>query len=187
MTSAVPTSTESRALKLLGQGISPEVVASALGVTPSAISQLLSREDFATKVTELRYEGLVKHNSRDAEYDALEDRLLEKMKDLLPMMFDPLKVLRAIQVINGAKRRGAAAPDSTLAKQTVINLTLPVAIINQFKKSGVGSDLVTNSNNQVIQAGGQDLITVQSSQMSQLLDQSQQVRQLEELSYVSSP
>jgi hypothetical protein len=182
MTAAVPTSTESRALTLLGQGIGPEMVASALGVSVSLISQLLSREDFATKVTELRYAALVHNNDRDANYDALEDKLLKKMEDCLPMMFDPLKILRAIQVINGAKRRGSTAPDSMIQKQTIVQLNLPVQIINQF----ANPQLTLNSNNQVVNAGGQDLITVQSSKLPELVEQARAVKNVKELSHVQT-
>ncbi len=38
---------QERALEFLGQGLGPEVVASALGVTVSYISQLISDENFA--------------------------------------------------------------------------------------------------------------------------------------------
>jgi predicted transcriptional regulator len=153
MTSVAPTSTETRALSLLGAGVSPEQVAAALGVTPSAISQMLSREDFALAVSQLRYEALSKHNERDSTYDSLEDKLLLKLKDLLPLMMRPMEVLKALQVLNGAKRRGQSAPEQITNQQTVVNITMPTTIVNKF---------VTNSRNQVIQAGTQELETLQS-------------------------
>jgi hypothetical protein len=69
MTTAIPTSTETRALALLGQGIEPGIVANSLGVDPSRISQLLSDENFAAQVAELRFENLAKHSMRDNKYD----------------------------------------------------------------------------------------------------------------------
>ena len=105
------TSTESRALSLLGQGLGAEIVASAVGVTVSRISQLLSDPEFSAQVAHLRYENLAKHNQRDNKYDVMEDDLLDKMKDLIPMMYKPFEVLKAIQIINQAKRRGASAPE----------------------------------------------------------------------------
>ena len=162
MTLASPTSTESRALELLGQGIGPEVVASAVGVTVSTISQLLSDPNFSARVAELRYENLAKHNIRDNAYDELEDTLIQKMKDCLPFMLRPMEILKAISVINSAKRRGASTPESILAKQEIVQLVMPVQVIQQF---------TTNINNQVIQAGQQELITVQSGSMNDLLAQ----------------
>lgn len=148
------TSTESRALTLLGSGIAPETVAASLGVSASRISQLLSQAEFAAQVAELRFENLNKHNERDSKYDDMEDRLIERMRDCLPMMYKPMEILKAIQVINSAKRRGASAPESITQQQTIINLTLPTQIINQFK---------INAQNQVVSTGSQDLITMQAS------------------------
>lgn len=148
------TAAESRALHLLGQGIIPEQAAAASGLSPSRISQLLSQEQFAARVAELRFEALSKHNDRDAAYDELEDKLIERMKDCLPLMMRPQEILRAIQVINSAKRRGSSAPQSITEQHTVINLIMPQQILTKFS---------INNNNQVVQAGDQPLVTIQSS------------------------
>ncbi len=148
------TSTESRALTLLGSGIPPETVAASLGVSASRISQLLSTPEFAAQVAELRFNNLQKHNARDSEYDDLEDALIARMRDCLPMMYKPMEILKAIQIINAAKRRGASAPDSVIQQQTIINLTLPTQILNTFK---------TNAQNQVVSTGTQELVTMQAS------------------------
>jgi hypothetical protein len=147
------TTTQARALNLLGHGIGPEAVASALGVTTSAISQLLSDEQFSAQVAELRFQNLNKHNERDNKYDSIEDELVEKMKDLIPLMMRPLEVLKAIQVINAAKRRGASAPDSITNQQTIVQINLPSITVTKF---------TTNIQNQVIQTGQQELLTIQS-------------------------
>jgi hypothetical protein len=155
--SVVPTSTEDRALALLGSGIAPETVAASLGVSASRISQLLSDESFASRVAELRYESLAKHNMRDSSYDSLEDALIEKMQDCIPLMHRPMEILKAISVINAAKRRGQSTPESIIEKQAIINLTVPVQIINKFQ---------TNLQNQVIKAGDQSLLTMQSGTLA---------------------
>lgn len=151
------TSAESRALELLGQGISPEHTSQAVGLSPSRISQLLSDENFAARVAELRFESLEKHNKRDANYDDLEDKLIEKMRDCLPLMVRPGEVLKAIQVINAAKRRGSSAPSSLTEKQTIVTLVMPTQIINKFS---------LNSHNQVVQVTADDktqpMLTIQS-------------------------
>lgn len=159
--STTTTSTETRALSLLGQGLGPEVVAAAVGVSTSRISQLLSDPEFSAKVAEARYNNLAKHNSRDAAYDAMEDSLIEKLKDLMPFMMRPMEVLKAIQVINAAKRRGASAPEAITGQQTVVQLLMPTQILQTF---------TTNINNQVIKAGAQDLVTVQSANMTKMLE-----------------
>jgi hypothetical protein len=163
MTNAI-SSTEDRALQLLGQGIGPEMVASALGVTVSRISQLVSDPEFAARIAELRFKNLSKHNERDNRYDTLEEKLLEKLEDLLPLMMRPMEIVKTIATINGAKRRGSSVPEHITNQQTVIPLVLPIQIIQQFQNFQV------NQVGQVIKAGNQDLTTVQSGSMNKLLE-----------------
>lgn len=153
------TTTESRALALLGTGLGPEVVASALGVSISRISQLLSEETFAAEVATLRFQNLSKHNERDTKYDQMEDDLLERLKDCLPLMVRPMEILKAIQVINAAKRRGASAPEQIVHQNNVVNLVMPVQVIQKF---------TTNVHNQVVQTGTQSLNTLQSGSLLNL-------------------
>jgi len=165
---------EDRVLNLLGQGIPAETVASALGVSPGRISQLLSDDIFSQKVVELRYSSLQKHNARDEKYDSLEDRLLERLEKTLPLMMKPETILKAIATINGAKRRGQSTPESITNKTTVVNLILPTKITQKFS---------VNENNQVIKAGNLDLTTIQSGDLRAQIErkQSEQLEQLEDL------
>ncbi len=161
MTTAVPTSTEERALALLGQGFSAEVVASAVGVSPSRISQLLSQAEFASKVSELRYNNLAEHTVRDSKYDKLEDKLLDKLDSSLLFMSRPTEIARVLQAVNGAKRRGSSAPEALVEQKEVVKLVMPTIVNQKF---------TLNINGQVIQAGTQELVTVQSGNMKKLLD-----------------
>jgi hypothetical protein len=149
-------STEERAIKLLGNGLGPEQVATAIGVTPSRISQLLSDQDFAQAVAELRFQALQRHNEIDGSYDTIEEALIEKLADVLPLMLRPMEILKAIQVINGAKRRGQSAPEQITHQNTVVNLVMPTQIIQKFS---------INSNNQITNVGTQTLETIQSSSL----------------------
>jgi predicted transcriptional regulator len=155
-TTGKSTSIEERALNLLGSGIQTEAVASALGVSASRVSQLLSQEEFATKVAALRYENLQAHNRRDSAYDSLEDDLLAKLKKSLPLMVKPDTILKAINIVNSAKRRGQSAPEQVTNSQRVVNLTLPTVLVHQF---------TVTANNQVASAGDQELQTIQSSSL----------------------
>ena len=161
MTRAHTTAVEERAVTLLGAGVSPEQAAAALGVTPSRISQLLSDEFFAGKVSDLKFESLQKHNSRDNKYDTLEDKVLEKLEKTLPMMYKPGEVLKTLQVLNGAKRRGQSSPDQVVNQQNIVTLILPTVVTQQF---------ATNVNNQVIKAGEQDLVTLSSNQLLEQIE-----------------
>jgi len=155
-----PTLTESRALALLGSGIPASTVAASLGLTHGAISHLLSDEKFAAKVAELRYENLAKYNKIDSEYDGLEATLIERLKDCLPLMHRPMEILKAIQTINSAKRRGVSTPEAIVEKQAVIQLVVPIQILNKFQ---------TNVNGQVTTVGDQNLLTIQSGALDGLV------------------
>lgn len=157
---------ENKVLELLGKGIRPEYVAGLIGVTPGAISQLLAREDFAAKVMEKKMESLQAHTTRDLRYDALEDVLLDKMEQLAPMLYKAGDVLKAMEKINSMKRRGVTAEPVT-AQTTTVTLNLPQKIQNTHL------NIQVNNFNQVVSAGGQELVTMQSSE---LLKQAKQLK-----------
>lgn len=163
------TPTELRALELLGTGsLSIEMVASACGVTPARISQLLSEPEFAEEVSARRFASLQRHNKRDDSYDEMEDALIDQFRQVMPMMMRPAEILKGIQVINAAKRRGIQSPETSSAQGTVVTINIPTKIVQHF---------TTNIHNQVIQAGSQDLITMQSSRIDSML--TQKMKQIE--------
>lgn len=155
---------ESRALDLLGSGISPVQCAAALGLTESRISQLMSQEEFAQEVAQRRFNLLQSNNIRDSKYDSIEDRLLEKLSNCLDFMVRPMEIIRAITMINGAKRRGSSAPEIIHNQSTIVNLILPNQTINRF---------TTNIHNQVIKTDDRDLVTIQSSSLLSTLKSNQ--------------
>lgn len=159
------TTTEDRALALLGQGCGPEVVSSAIGISISRVSQLLSDPIFAGKVAELRFQHLARHNERDQRADRIEDMLLEKLENIIPYLMDPMKIVMAYTKINAAKRRGSSSPEAITSQTTVVSLNIPSIVVNQHTTQNIQ----VNTNNQVIKAGSQDLVTVQSTNMERLL------------------
>jgi hypothetical protein len=173
------TTTEDRALSLLGQGCGPELVASAIGVSVSRISQLLSTPEFAERVAALRFASLARHNERDQRADRIEDLLLEKLENVIPYITDPMKLVAAYTRINAAKRRGSSSPEAITAQTQVVSLNIPSVVINQHIKQ----DITVNINNQVIKAGTQDLITVQSANMEGLLARSKSLAPMAKLAH----
>lgn len=162
-------SVEDRALVLLGQGIEASVVASALGVSAGRISQLLSNEEFSRRVVELRFKTLAEQTQRDDRYDRMEDSLLDKLESHLPFMIKTADILRAIQVVNNAKRRGQATPDMTAQAERVVTLLMPMQVVQTFTAE-------VNVMNQVVKVGETDLVTIQSNT---LLNQVREQKKLE--------
>ena len=163
------TGTPARILELLGSGVQPVQVASAVGCSESYISQLLAEDEFARAVAQKRYELLVAESGRDRAYDEIEDALLDKLKAALPFITKTGEILASIKVINGAKRRGAATLGGASSNNTVIQLVLPTRTKARF---------TADSNGQVIEVsseeGSQSLLTVQSHSVGQLLEQRKQ-------------
>ena len=155
-------SVSERAISLLGAGVPQEIVASALGVTPGYISQLLSDENFAAEVTQRKFLALTAHNARDKEYNEVEDALLVKLKKSLPLIIRPETILGAIKVINGAARRGHDSIHGIVEQQNIVSILMPVQLVQQF---------TTNIHNQVIKTGDRDLLTIQSSELLKRTEQ----------------
>lgn len=149
--------------ELLGLNLPNKTVASAVGVDESYISQLLSDEVFAGEVQELRVKTLAEHANRDKAYNALEDALLKKVDDLLPMMVRPMEVVRALQVVNNATRRAAPAELSATAQPSVVVLQLPNAIINKF---------VVNAQKQIVEVEGETISTMSAKGVLEKLERS---------------
>lgn len=131
-----------KALTMLGSGTPASIVASALGVTESAISQLLSQEEFSRQVVDLKYKSLTRQTELDDRYTTMEEMLLTKFEKVLPLMTKPRDVVAALTAINNTKRRGASNNGATVGQSQIVNLTIPVTIAHKF---------VSNVNNQVVE------------------------------------
>lgn len=140
-----------RAMKLLGQGVEQEVVATALGVSPGYISQLLGDVEFAKAVTELRLKNLEAATDRDSKYDELEDELLDQLKNVRGYMTKPREIAGVLATLNKATRRGVRPENAPQVKQDVVVLVFPAVIQQKF---------VTNHNNTVVAVGTKGLEAV---------------------------
>lgn len=173
--------TETRALQLLGQGLSSSVVSSALGVSESRVAQLLADSEFAKEVQRLRFENLQQSTALDRKYNELEGKLLEKLEKVAPMITKPRDLLGAINTLNGAKRRGGTSVDTDALQAKVVNLTLPVSVQQKF---------VTNINQQITEVrddsgNAQTLVTASSGSLDGLA--SRMLSAPEKLSKSSAP
>ena len=139
---------------LLTSGMTQSQAAATLGITPSAVSQLMSSESPELDAARKRSSAL------DAEYDEIEGALLKQLKRTIPLLLRPGEISNVLTRINAAKRRGVAA-DTPSGPTQVIQLNLPTRIQNKF---------VVNCTNQVVTAGDQDLVTIQSAAVQKLLE-----------------
>lgn len=145
--------------QLLQANCSATEAAAAVGCDVSYVSQLMDDQDFATEVVAHRVKLLKENSDRDGKYDSLEDKLLEGLELKLEQGVFLMKtetILRAIQTINGAKRRGAQGTGAATVINNVINLTLPSHAIRQFQ---------VNPENEVISVGAQQLVSMSAGKL----------------------
>lgn len=159
---AAPELMEERVLELLGAGYKPPMVASILGISESRISQLLADDSFASKVLALRLSRAKGTIDRDNKWDKIEDTLLKKFEDAIVFMNDPLKLLRTLQVVNAAKRRGAGTADSGEAGMTgtIVQISAPKNVVMNF---------ITNAQNEIIEVGGRSMVPMASKKVMEEL------------------
>jgi hypothetical protein len=139
---------------LLGLGLDNGVVASAVGVSDSYVTQLMSDDDFRNEVQELRLKNLTELTERDHKWDSLEDAFLKKLDDMVGtgLFFTrPLEVLRALQVLNAGKRRATPTERNGTAQANVVPLILPVVM---------APHLTINENGQVVSVDGRTIATM---------------------------
>ena len=140
-----------RAIQLLGNNIPAVQVAAAVGCTESYLSQLISVPEIAERISAIRYESLQQATARDSKLDSMEDKILTQLERAMPTVLKPMELLKALQVVNNAKRRGLTPAEQTSQLQSAqISLTLPTQVIKNF---------TVNVNNQVVGAGSQELVT----------------------------
>ncbi len=153
---------EDRIIKLLAAGLPAVRVAESLGIDPSLISQYLEKPEFKAQVQDAKFEVLNSHNEADKKLNALEDKVRDQLESTIGMIWDPMKLARVFQVVNAAKRRGIEQISDLSQAHTVVNLNMPQRIVNNF---------VVNSHNQVVKAGGEDLITIQPHRIQEMINE----------------
>lgn len=137
----------------LKNGITPIEISRALGITPGAVTQLMQSPAVSTEIAKMQAEQQARSSAIDAKYDAIEEKLLTQLEKTVPLLMRPGEIANVLTRINAAKRRGVAhqAPQGPAQ---ILQLNIPIALQSKF---------VVNAANQVVQAGEQTLVTMQSS------------------------
>jgi hypothetical protein len=159
-------------IRLLAQGIAGSTVAAVVGIEPSYISQLMMDNDFANQVNELKLIRLQEHTARDDRINKLEDKAIAMVeKDMENPFVYPkgLDRLRALTMVNNLKRRGVQGDNNTgQVNNTYVTINLPTHVKERFVNAGSFDNMLVNGNNEVLVAGEQELITMQSGTLKKL-------------------
>lgn len=141
---------------LLGAGLAPQVVASAVGTDTSYIGQLMADEEFAQAVALLRSKNLEKATVRDGKLDSLEDRLISRLGETLDYFVKPNDIVNALSKVNAMKRRGAVGIGETAVKQQIVQLSIPTVLQQK---------IVIDSQGEVVEISGQTMIGMPAQQL----------------------
>lgn len=145
--------------ELLGSGLGPETVASAVGCDVSYVSQLLADEVFAGEVSALRTVALQSYSKRDSSINAIEDKLLDKLAVMIEdnAFYKPKDILHAAATVNRMVRRGVVnTSGGAITVNNIVQLTLPQHVVRKF---------TTNRTNEVVEVEGQTLVTMPAHQL----------------------
>ena len=156
-----------RIKELLGCGLPGTVVASSVGVDPSYITQLMEVEEFKNEVLVLRArnaEGAIK---RDGIWDDLENKALEKMAQLLPLVTRPADIIRIAQIANTAKRTARELADGAETASPIVHLHVPPGASVHFQM---------NQQAQVVEIDGRSTAPLPMKKLNEELLARKQVR-----------
>ena len=153
-------STRDLVLEMLSQGLPPSVVAGTIGVTESAISQLMSDEDFAAEVQAKR----VAQSKEDQQYDQKLDRAEETFLDRIEQksgMANLQQSMQAFKILNGAKRKKERSTGpATQNIGTIVNITLPVIVAPKY---------LLNQQSEIVEVEGKTMVSATPKSLDALV------------------
>lgn len=159
---AIQSKSKDKIKELLGAGLEIRTVASAVGVVPHYISELMADPLFAEEVALLKIKSLTEATERDKKLNTLEDEFIDKLNEVKDLMFKPNEVLRALAMINKMDRRGVPA-DVNLSgsRDQVVQLDIPSVLIQQH----ITQNIVLNTQGEVVEVAGQTMVSMPAHQL----------------------
>lgn len=147
--------------EMLGAGIPQHAIANTLGIDPSYISQLLQDPEFSTEVQVKQIANLRGATDRDKKLEALEDKAIEKLDQLVQFVTRPLEAARILSVVNNTKRRGAElGGNAGVGGAPIVQLVLPEAARVTF---------TFNQSSQIVDVEGRSMAPLPSARIQQML------------------
>lgn len=145
--------------RMLSKGMKAADVAAIVGCEQSYIAELFQEEEFQLKVMTARVAAAEAHVEHDVNIDALESKILKQLDKSLAWCMKPEVLMKAFQILNGAKRRSDVGDVSNSANVQVVNLSLPTVIVAQIK---------INNSGRVVQIDDRELVTLDNNSFEKL-------------------
>lgn len=154
------TSIRERAIALLAQNIQQSVVAGAVGVDDSYITQLLAEPLVVDEITQLRAKEVEKDLATDNEITEIKQLALKKIRSGLQFAKSPMEAARVFQILDNAKSRIRETSLGDNAGAQIVQITLP--------KNTQAVAIQLNAQNQVIDVAGRSMATLPSKALPAL-------------------
>lgn len=141
--------------KLLIANVKPSEICASIGTDPSYISQLMNDEKFALEVLEGRATAAALRGNLNDEYDTIEGKLLEQLKNLVQMPLKTFELARLLQVV-GSRKREPVLPNPDANVKKVVHLHFAPKMLEKF---------VIDSNRNVVGIGTKSFAPMPSSEL----------------------
>lgn len=163
-----------RVLKLMCNGVTQSQAANSLGIDDTYVSQLASEADFKAYIADALTKSAQDAIDIDSSWVEIERTAVDKLKKLLAYEMNPDRLLRVAKEANIAKRKVPLTPlgNDVPSELAPVRLQMPAILVREF---------IVNPNNEVVALGDQGLVTLNSSSMNSLLEESRKRKQLEVL------
>ena len=148
------------AVQYLAQNMQPSIVAGILGVTESAISQLLADEDFAAEVTAASQGAAASDLAYDDRMDKAEEVFLQNIENRAQFA-NMQQSLQAFKLLNSARRRKDTRVHNSASNNGVtVNIMLPSSIV---------PDYTMNAQAEIVEVSGKTMLSATPSGVNELL------------------
>lgn len=157
--------TQLQVLELLGKGVPANIVASTLDISPSYVTQCTEHPVFKQELQSMLLVSQLAASQRDEELDSLEDLLIEQVKKTAIYITKPMEAMKALQMVNGMKRRGLGGSEGAAS---ITNNNTVILNIPQHVRPTVHT--VVSDENEVVEVDGRHMITKSSQAVLAQLD-----------------
>jgi hypothetical protein len=148
---------KAKLIGFLAAGVPPAAAATAAGVTPAYVTQLLDDDEFRTEVINASAERLDVAIKQDTTVESIKTKALRVIEAKLPFVRSSLEAARIYQILSAApKNAPTGSTQSGQAGVNMVTIVLPKA---------AGINLKLNTLNQVIEIEGQTMATLPSREL----------------------
>lgn len=155
-------------VEFLSKGFNQLQVSQICSCSQAYVSQIAAERAEDIEVAKAVF--TIQKQEIDQHYDDLEEAVLERLKTVLPFETNTQVLLRAVQVLNAAKRK--SAPEPIVAHtNTTINQAVLVMPTRFVQVNTAPQDIVINGNNEIVEIEGRPLINASANAINGMLNQ----------------